>query len=154
MRFLLVASVFVIPCVRSGSLLRQTERHDRVLPLLLHEILLEVHHSAGWLCKSVVENCKTASTSQPCHPFDWQLLLFFQALLIMSLVKFSALKYDGSYVYPWWGYAIGIFLAFLSILPVPLCSFYAIANTPGSLRQVVTHSVWSVNGLHSQWYTN
>lgn len=51
-------------------------------------------------------------------------------------MKFSALKYDDTYIYPWWGYAIGILLAFISIFPIPLYSFYAIAKTPGSLRQV------------------
>lgn len=70
----------------------------------------------------------------------------------MSLVKFSALKYDDTYIYPWWGYAIGILLAFISIFPIPLCSFYAIAKTPGSLRQVdisidsslISATYWSI----------
>lgn len=70
----------------------------------------------------------------------------------MSLVKFSSLKYDDTYIYPWWGYAIGILLASISIFPIPLCSFYAFAKTPGSLRQVdisidsslVSATYWSI----------
>lgn len=52
------------------------------------------------------------------------------------MVNFTALKYDNTYEYPWWGYAIGIFLALLSVLLTPLWLIYNMSVTPGTLRQV------------------
>lgn len=52
------------------------------------------------------------------------------------MVKFTALKYDNTYQYPWWGYAIGICLAFISVLVTPLWFLYSMAVTPGTVRQV------------------
>ncbi|XP_033960737.1 sodium- and chloride-dependent GABA transporter 2-like [Pseudochaenichthys georgianus] len=56
--------------------------------------------------------------------------------LIFSLVKFSPLKYNNTYEYPWWGFAIGMVLALSSVLLTPLWIIYCMAVTPGTLRQV------------------
>lgn len=52
------------------------------------------------------------------------------------MVKFTDLKYDNTYEYPWWGYAIGIFMVLLSVLLIPLWFIYRMSVTPGTVRQV------------------
>ncbi|XP_078143767.1 sodium- and chloride-dependent GABA transporter 2-like [Centroberyx gerrardi] len=56
-------------------------------------------------------------------------------ILLFSLVKFTPLKYNTTYQYPWWGYAIGICLALSSALLVPLWFLYSMTVTSGTLRQ-------------------
>ncbi|KAM3865997.1 sodium- and chloride-dependent GABA transporter 2-like [Diretmus argenteus] len=46
-------------------------------------------------------------------------------ILLFSLVKFTPLKYNNTYQYPWWGYAIGMFLALSSALMAPLWFLYS-----------------------------
>ncbi|XP_034052136.1 sodium- and chloride-dependent GABA transporter 2-like isoform X1 [Gymnodraco acuticeps] len=55
--------------------------------------------------------------------------------LIFSLVKFTPLKYNNTYEYPWWGFAIGMVLALSSVLLTPLWIIYCMAVTPGTLKQ-------------------
>ncbi|XP_070829692.1 sodium- and chloride-dependent GABA transporter 2-like [Chaetodon trifascialis] len=56
-------------------------------------------------------------------------------ILLVSLMMFTPLKYNNTYQYPWWGYAIGIFLALSSVLLSHLCFFYRMAVTPGTVMQ-------------------
>ncbi|XP_074506895.1 sodium- and chloride-dependent GABA transporter 2-like isoform X2 [Sebastes fasciatus] len=56
-------------------------------------------------------------------------------ILLFSLVKFTPLKYNNTYQYPWWGHAIGIFLALSSVILTPLWIIYSMAVTPGTVRQ-------------------
>ncbi|XP_030634287.1 sodium- and chloride-dependent GABA transporter 2-like [Chanos chanos] len=56
---------------------------------------------------------------------------------IFSLVKYTPLKFNNIYEYPWWGYAIGGFFTLSSTLLVPLWMVYAVCVTPGSMRQRV-----------------
>ncbi|XP_037642347.1 sodium- and chloride-dependent GABA transporter 2-like isoform X6 [Sebastes umbrosus] len=56
-------------------------------------------------------------------------------ILLFSLVKFTLLKYNNTYQYPWWGHAIGIFLALSSVILTPLWIIYSMAVTPGTVRQ-------------------
>ncbi|XP_030015863.1 sodium- and chloride-dependent GABA transporter 2-like [Sphaeramia orbicularis] len=56
-------------------------------------------------------------------------------ILLFFLVKFTPLKYNNTYEYPWWGYAIGMFLAFSSVLLCPLWMLYSLTVTSGSLTQ-------------------
>ncbi|XP_033993171.1 sodium- and chloride-dependent GABA transporter 2-like isoform X2 [Trematomus bernacchii] len=58
-----------------------------------------------------------------------------EGTLIFSLVKFTPLKYNNTYEYPWWGFAIGMGLALSSVLLTPLWIIYRMAVTPGTLRQ-------------------
>ncbi|KAL3058718.1 hypothetical protein OYC64_010801 [Pagothenia borchgrevinki] len=57
---------------------------------------------------------------------------------IFSLVKYTPLKFNNTYEYPWWGYTIGGFFTLSSTLMVPLWMLYAVSVTPGSLRQRLT----------------
>uniref|UniRef100_A0A671XWB1 Solute carrier family 6 member 11a n=1 Tax=Sparus aurata TaxID=8175 RepID=A0A671XWB1_SPAAU len=56
-------------------------------------------------------------------------------ILLFSLVKFGPLKYNNTYEYPGWGHALGLLLAFSSVIMAPLWFFYSLAVAPGTLRQ-------------------
>ncbi|XP_061678797.1 sodium- and chloride-dependent GABA transporter 2 isoform X1 [Syngnathoides biaculeatus] len=55
-----------------------------------------------------------------------------------ALIKYSPLKYNNDYVYPWWGYGIGWILALSSMLCIPLWVAIKLYYTPGTLRQRLT----------------
>ncbi|XP_029358794.1 sodium- and chloride-dependent GABA transporter 2-like [Echeneis naucrates] len=55
--------------------------------------------------------------------------------LFFSILKYTPLKFNNTYEYPWWGYAIGGFFTLSSTLMVPLWMVYAVSVTPGTLRQ-------------------
>uniref|UniRef100_A0A672Z5N3 Transporter n=1 Tax=Sphaeramia orbicularis TaxID=375764 RepID=A0A672Z5N3_9TELE len=57
-------------------------------------------------------------------------------ILLFSLVNFTPLRYNNTYQYPWWGYALGLFLAFSSVFMAPLWFLYSLAVTPGTLRKL------------------
>lgn len=56
---------------------------------------------------------------------------------IFSLVKYTPLKFNNVYEYPWWGYVIGGFFTLSSTLLVPLWMIYLVGTTPGSMQQRV-----------------
>uniref|UniRef100_A0A8C5ETN6 Transporter n=1 Tax=Gouania willdenowi TaxID=441366 RepID=A0A8C5ETN6_GOUWI len=53
-----------------------------------------------------------------------------------SLIKYSPLKYNNEYVYPWWGHGIGWTLALTSTLCIPLWVAAKLYYTTGTLREV------------------
>ncbi|KAM9789537.1 sodium- and chloride-dependent GABA transporter 2-like [Neosynchiropus ocellatus] len=57
-------------------------------------------------------------------------------ILTLSLIRFSPLKYNNTYQYPWWGYGIGIFLSLSIICIIPVWVIYVLKVSTGSLRQV------------------
>ncbi|KAG7326292.1 hypothetical protein KOW79_009693 [Hemibagrus wyckioides] len=54
---------------------------------------------------------------------------------VFSLVKYTPLKLNNLYEYPWWGYALGGFFTLSSTMLVPLWMVYAFYKTPGSISQ-------------------
>ncbi|XP_054480571.1 sodium- and chloride-dependent GABA transporter 2-like isoform X2 [Anoplopoma fimbria] len=52
-----------------------------------------------------------------------------------SLIKYTPLKYNNEYVYPWWGYFIGWLLALSSMVCIPLWMVYKISTTQGTFRE-------------------
>ncbi|XP_061124985.1 sodium- and chloride-dependent GABA transporter 2 isoform X2 [Syngnathus typhle] len=52
-----------------------------------------------------------------------------------SLIKYTPLKYNNEYVYPWWGYVIGWLLALSSMVCIPLWMAYKITTTQGTFRE-------------------
>ncbi|XP_032361038.1 sodium- and chloride-dependent GABA transporter 2 isoform X1 [Etheostoma spectabile] len=52
-----------------------------------------------------------------------------------SLIKYTPLKYNNEYVYPWWGYVIGWLLALSSMVCIPLWMVYKISTTQGTFRE-------------------
>ncbi|KAG7258240.1 hypothetical protein CRUP_035974, partial [Coryphaenoides rupestris] len=54
-----------------------------------------------------------------------------------SIIKYTPLKYNNEYVYPWWGYFVGWLLALSSIMCIPFWMLYKMATTQGTLRERV-----------------
>ncbi|XP_036375596.1 sodium- and chloride-dependent GABA transporter 2-like [Megalops cyprinoides] len=52
-----------------------------------------------------------------------------------SLIKYTPLKYNNEYVYPWWGYAVGWLLALSSMVCIPLWVIFKICTNKGTLRE-------------------
>ncbi|KAK7896331.1 hypothetical protein WMY93_021656 [Mugilogobius chulae] len=52
-----------------------------------------------------------------------------------SLIKYTPLKYNNEYVYPWWGYVIGWLLALSSMICIPLWMVYKLSTTQGTLKE-------------------
>uniref|UniRef100_A0A672PD30 Sodium- and chloride-dependent GABA transporter 2-like n=1 Tax=Sinocyclocheilus grahami TaxID=75366 RepID=A0A672PD30_SINGR len=59
---------------------------------------------------------------------------------VFSLVKFTPLKFNNTFEYPWWGYAVGWWFTLSSTLMVPIWMIYVIIITPGTLKQVIPYS--------------
>uniref|UniRef100_A0A1A8SMT0 Transporter n=1 Tax=Nothobranchius rachovii TaxID=451742 RepID=A0A1A8SMT0_9TELE len=64
-----------------------------------------------------------------------------------SLIKYTPLKYNNEYVYPWWGYAIGWLLALSSMICIPLWMAYKLSTTQGTLRERVQLLITPSNDL-------
>lgn len=62
--------------------------------------------------------------------------LSLQGTFAFSLIKYTPLKYNNEYVYPWWGYVIGWLLALSSMVCIPLWMVYKISTTQGTLKEV------------------
>uniref|UniRef100_A0A8C8BRE2 Transporter n=1 Tax=Oncorhynchus tshawytscha TaxID=74940 RepID=A0A8C8BRE2_ONCTS len=54
---------------------------------------------------------------------------------VFSLIKFTPLKFNNTFQYPWWGSAVGWWFTLSSTLMVPLWMVYIVSVTPGTLRQ-------------------
>uniref|UniRef100_A0A672PR16 Transporter n=1 Tax=Sinocyclocheilus grahami TaxID=75366 RepID=A0A672PR16_SINGR len=54
---------------------------------------------------------------------------------VFSLVKFTPLKFNNTFEYPWWGYAAGCWFTLSSTLMVPIWMIYVVLITPGTLKQ-------------------
>ncbi|CAL8277110.1 unnamed protein product [Boreogadus saida] len=76
----------------------------------------------------------------PFMKYCWQYLTpaVCTCTLVFSLVKYTPLKLNQEYEYPWWGYVIGGLLTLSSTMLVPLWMLYALTVTPGSLSERVT----------------
>lgn len=61
---------------------------------------------------------------------------FCQGTFAFALIKYSPLKYNNDYVYPWWGNGIGWILALSSMLCIPLWVAVKLYFTPGTMREV------------------
>uniref|UniRef100_A0A3Q2FQI5 Transporter n=1 Tax=Cyprinodon variegatus TaxID=28743 RepID=A0A3Q2FQI5_CYPVA len=58
---------------------------------------------------------------------------------LFSVIKHTPLKFNNTYEYPWWGYALGLFFTLSSTLLVPLWMLYVVIVTPGTLKQRLKH---------------
>ncbi|XP_069484687.1 sodium- and chloride-dependent betaine transporter [Ambystoma mexicanum] len=73
----------------------------------------------------------------PIVKFCWQFVtpaICFGTFLF-SLIKYTPLKYNNSYVYPPWGYAIGWLMAISSMICIPVYAIYILLKTKGTLSQ-------------------
>ncbi|XP_048872468.1 sodium- and chloride-dependent GABA transporter 2-like isoform X2 [Brienomyrus brachyistius] len=73
----------------------------------------------------------------PLIKYSWRYVtpLICAGTFIFSLIKYTPLKFNNVYEYPWWGYAIGWFFTLSSTLIVPFWMVYVMITTPGSIRQ-------------------
>uniref|UniRef100_A0A669PQP9 Transporter n=1 Tax=Phasianus colchicus TaxID=9054 RepID=A0A669PQP9_PHACC len=67
------------------------------------------------------------------------------AVFLFSLIKYTPLKYNNSYVYPPWGYVLGWLMALSSMVCIPLYIIFILLRTKGSLKQVLR--LWSLGEL-------
>uniref|UniRef100_A0A3Q2Y8P4 Transporter n=1 Tax=Hippocampus comes TaxID=109280 RepID=A0A3Q2Y8P4_HIPCM len=56
--------------------------------------------------------------------------------LVFLLLKYTPLKFNNTYVYPWWAYWFGWFLALSSLVLIPSAMICRVAKGKGSLWQV------------------
>ncbi|XP_010082301.1 PREDICTED: sodium- and chloride-dependent betaine transporter-like, partial [Pterocles gutturalis] len=63
------------------------------------------------------------------------------AVFLFSLIKYTPLKYNNSYVYPPWGYMVGWMMALSSMLCVPLHAIFMLLKTKGPLKQRLTQLI-------------
>lgn len=59
-----------------------------------------------------------------------------QGIFVFHVVNYKPLTYNKTYVYPWWGDAIGWVLALSSMLCIPCTVIYKLLRCKGSLREV------------------
>ncbi|KAM7402181.1 hypothetical protein PAMP_017445 [Pampus punctatissimus] len=55
--------------------------------------------------------------------------------LVFLLLEYTPLKFNNSYVYPWWAYWIGSFLAMSSLTMIPVTMICKLAKAKGTLWQ-------------------
>ncbi|XP_063329092.1 sodium- and chloride-dependent GABA transporter 2-like [Pelmatolapia mariae] len=61
--------------------------------------------------------------------------LICSGTLVFLLISYTPLKFNNIYVYPWWAYWIGWFLAMSSLSMIPVTMMYKLAKGRGSLWQ-------------------
>lgn len=64
------------------------------------------------------------------------LVTLFQGIFFFNVAYYKPLIYNNSYVYPWWGEAIGWGFALSSMLCVPLVALYKFIRAKGTLAEV------------------
>uniref|UniRef100_A0A3Q4HZG2 Transporter n=1 Tax=Neolamprologus brichardi TaxID=32507 RepID=A0A3Q4HZG2_NEOBR len=62
--------------------------------------------------------------------------LICSGTLVFLLISYTPLKFNNTYVYPWWAYWIGWFLAMSSLSMIPVTMIYKLAKGRGTLWQV------------------
>ncbi|CDQ63238.1 unnamed protein product [Oncorhynchus mykiss] len=55
---------------------------------------------------------------------------------VFSLLKYSPLKFNNTYVYPWWAYGLGWILAMSSLSLIPITMVYKLYQAKGTFWQV------------------
>ncbi|KAI4892739.1 hypothetical protein NFI96_032303, partial [Prochilodus magdalenae] len=114
------------------------------MTLLLFAILQSV--CVGWVygADRLYDNIADMIGYQPLplSKYCWKYItpVVCAGTFIFSLVKFTPLKFNNTFEYPWWGYAVGWWFTLSSTLLVPLWMIYALFRTSGSLKQVPSDS--------------
>lgn len=63
--------------------------------------------------------------------------------MIFLILRYRPLKFNNTYVYPWWAYGIGWFLAFSSLVQIPITMVFKLAQQKGTLWQVSGGWLWA-----------
>ncbi|XP_075458453.1 sodium- and chloride-dependent GABA transporter 2-like isoform X2 [Ascaphus truei] len=83
-----------------------------------------VEHMIGYRPLPIIKYCWLFITPAVC-----------MATFLFSLVKYTPLRYNKRYVYPWWGDALGWLLALCSMICIPLWVCYKLSVIKGSLAE-------------------
>ncbi|TNN84352.1 Sodium- and chloride-dependent GABA transporter 2 [Liparis tanakae] len=67
--------------------------------------------------------------------FGFGLLLVSQGTLVFLLLRYTPMRFNNSYVYPWWAYCIGWFLATSSVMMIPVTMVWKLSQVKGTLWQ-------------------
>ncbi|KAL7986243.1 hypothetical protein Chor_011409 [Crotalus horridus] len=73
-----------------------------------------------------------------------------QGIFLFHVVNYQPLTYNKTYVYPWWGEAIGWMLALASMLCIPCTVAYKLLRSKGTFQQrwqLLTTPVWGHHHL-------
>ncbi|XP_042309769.1 sodium- and chloride-dependent creatine transporter 1 isoform X1 [Sceloporus undulatus] len=84
----------------------------------------------------------------------WMFLTPFICLgiFLFNVAYYKPLIYNNSYIYPWWGEAIGWGFALSSMLCVPLTALYKLIRAKGTLAERWHHLTQPIWGLHHLEY--
>ncbi|KAI9548150.1 hypothetical protein NQZ68_010369 [Dissostichus eleginoides] len=74
----------------------------------------------------------------PFMKYCWRYItpLFCFGTFIFSIVKYTPLRFNNTYVYPFWANILGWFIASVSLSLIPLFMLYKMMHEKGPLRQV------------------
>uniref|UniRef100_A0A671XL76 Transporter n=1 Tax=Sparus aurata TaxID=8175 RepID=A0A671XL76_SPAAU len=61
--------------------------------------------------------------------------LICSGTLVFLILRYTPMRFNNSYVYPWWAYLIGWFLAMSSLMMIPVTMVYKLAKGKGTLWQ-------------------
>ncbi|XP_015670598.1 sodium- and chloride-dependent creatine transporter 1 isoform X2 [Protobothrops mucrosquamatus] len=93
------------------------------------------------------------------RPFPWMKWcwmvvtpLICLGIFFFNVAYYKPLIYNNSYVYPWWGEAIGWGFALSSMLCVPLIALYKFIRAKGTLAERWHHLTQPIWGLHHLEY--
>ncbi|GAA6221888.1 sodium- and chloride-dependent GABA transporter 2-like [Lates japonicus] len=66
--------------------------------------------------------------------------LICSGTLVFLLLRYTPLRFNNTYVYPWWAYWIGWFLAMSSLTMIPITMIYKLAKGKGTFWQRLKRS--------------
>ncbi|NXC56666.1 SC6A8 protein, partial [Aleadryas rufinucha] len=98
---------------------------DALLPAGADRFMDDVARMIGYRPLPVMKWCWAVVTPLVCV-----------GIFVFHVVNYKPLTYNKTYVYPWWGEAIGWVLALSSMLCIPCTVIYKLLRCKGSLREV------------------
>uniref|UniRef100_A0A672VFW5 Transporter n=1 Tax=Strigops habroptila TaxID=2489341 RepID=A0A672VFW5_STRHB len=132
-RFTLCGSLAMDP--RYNSLCSQHAPSSAVLQLarsMLVHARENTHCQPGGACRVA----RLPGLSAPLA-LDMSAFCAPQAVFLFSLIKYTPLKYNNTYVYPAWGHVVGWLMALSSMVCIPLYAIFILLKTKGPLKQVL-----------------
>ncbi|XP_030832276.1 sodium- and chloride-dependent GABA transporter 3-like [Strongylocentrotus purpuratus] len=140
----LVFCILGIPMVTNGGMyIFQLFDYYAASGFVLLWVAILEYGVIGWVYggrrfMSDITEMTGVSWIKPYMLFSWMFAspLFAAIISIFGLVAYEPLKYEDVYVYPWWGYMLGMIMIVSSLINVPLFIFYQlIFQSEGSLRE-------------------
>lgn len=128
-------------CLRCWTLLWQHWGHDWVQTSITDQVLLALCYPCYLQCECLKRACThyiyMNNLSFWSHSVYILMVCFLlKGTLVFLLLKYTPLRFNNSYVYPWWAYWIGWFLAMSSLTMIPVTMICKLAKGKGTLWQV------------------